>query len=281
MNKNSSLGGRFAACVSTLISISRRVALPCALLAVSLAALAPAVSQAAIFNYTDKIGTEIKFTGISENTHRDLLPLFGAPTLSGNTLDFTPINFYSDSQFAAPPFDLTDGLLQFMGMSQPGFAIQNITFAEGGALSVLGGSATANTLVDVSAVGFIDVFEVDNVAIDKERIDIELTFSFGVGGNGTWRRIPEGLVNGQPWTGSQFINIKQELLARGIAVVNGATLIKVNLDNSLYAQSELVGGAYIDKKDFFTVTTNIPEPTSCLLAMFGLVVGGLAARRSR
>lgn len=266
MYKTSTLGGR----VATL-----------ALLAV---VVAPAVSSAAIYNYTDQIGTKIKYINISENTHSDPLPLFGAPTLAGDTLDFTPINFFSNSQFAAPPFDMTDGLLKFRGMSQPGFGIENIKFAEGGALTVVGPTATDVTMVDVSAVGFVDILEVDGVSVNKISIPINLTFSFGSNGandNGTWRRVSEGFANGVPWTGSQLIDLNQELTNRGISYTRGATLIDVVLDNSLYAQSELVGGAYIDKKDFFTVTTNIPEPTSCLMALFGLVGAVMVSRRRR
>lgn len=266
MFKTSSLGGRFA----TL-----------ALLAV---VVAPAVSSAAIFNYTDQISPKIKYINISENTHSDPLPLFGAPTLAGDTLDFSPNNFFASSQLAVPPFDMTDGLLKFRGMSQPGFGIENIKFAEGGALSVVGGAATDATMVDVSAVGFVDILEVDGVSVNKISIPINLTFSFGSNGgndNGTWRRVSEGFANGVPWTGSQFIDLNQELTNRGISYTRGATLIDVVLDNSLYAQSEAVGGAYIDKKDFFTVTTNIPEPTSCLLAIVGLMGVALASRRGR
>lgn len=264
MFKTSSLGGHIA----TL-----------ALLAV---VVAPAVSSAAIFNYSDQVGAKIKYTGISENTHSDPLPLFGAPTIAGDSLDFSPINFFSSSLGAAPPFDFTDGLLKFTGMSLPGFAIENIKFAEGGALSTFGTPVDNNTFVDVSAVGFLDILEVDNVSINKVSVPIGLTFSFGPLGNGTWALGTDGFANGKKWTGSQLIDINQALTNAGVSYTKGATLIQVVIDNSLYAQSlSATSGAYIDKKDFFTVTTNIPEPTSCMMAIFGLVGVVMASRRSR
>ncbi len=68
-----------------------------------------------------------------------------------------------------------------------------------------------------------------------------------------------------------------------IALLGTVTKISVNFDNKLLAISQSGTTSLIAKKDTngIIVTTNIPEPTSCLLAMFGLVVGGLATRRSR
>jgi len=270
MFKTSSLGGR---CVFGGLY---------AILALLALVVAPAVSSAAIFNYTDQIGAKIKFINISENTHSDPLPLFGAPTVAGDSLDFSPINFFSSSLGANPVFDITDGLLKFTGMSLPGFAIENIKFAEGGALSTFGVPADNTTFVDVSAVGFLDILEVDNISVNKISIPIDLKFSFGPGGNGTWELGTDGFANAKKWTGSQFIDLSQELTDRGIAFTKGVTLIDVVLDNSLYAQSlYATTGAYIDKKDFFTVTTNIPEPTSCLMAFFGLVGAVVVSRRGR
>jgi hypothetical protein len=251
--------------------------------AVTAAMLTASVSQAAIFSYINQFGSSVTFTNISENTHADPNPLFGAPTVSGDTLDFSPNNFFAAVQ-PGPGGDLTDGLLKFRGVSLPGFAMENIKFAEGGAFSTTGFGTNA-TFVDVGAVGFIDVFEVDNVLINKVTIPIGLTFSFGSNGaqnDGKWRLGTEGFANGNLWTGMQLIDIKQELINRGVPVVNGATLIDVVIDNSLYAQAESnLTNALIDKKDFFTVTVNVPEPASCLLAIFGLVAGVMVSRRSR
>jgi hypothetical protein len=55
----------------------------------------------------------------------------------------------------------------------------------------------------------------------------------------------------------------------------------VNLDNVLVATSEAGTSAIIAKKDFFIITTNIPEPASCSLVLLALAVGGCVARRAR
>jgi len=234
--------------------------------------------------YGDLMGATVNYLTVTESSSTDPVPLFGTPTVSGDSLDFTPISFAATSLLHVPPVDQTDGHLTFMVVPKfVGGSIQNIQFGEGGGYTV-GGFGTNQTFVDVSAIGNIDVFEIDGVSISKETIPIKLTFSHGnnagFNDNGEWHLVPQGFVN-DSWTGGQFIDIKQILIDRGHTVVGGATKITVALDNKLYAQSEIEGTAQIDKKDFFTVTTNIPEPTSCVLAMLGLVVGVLASRRSR
>jgi hypothetical protein len=288
MIKNHSLGGRFVVGIASFVSSSSRRCFA-GLMAASLAAvifssLTPAVSHATVINYPDMSGTSVDFTAISENTHEPgPLPLFGAPVVSGDALDFTPINFAS-SALVGPGFDFHDGFLTFMATSKTGQSIQNIKFAEGGALSVVG-TGTDQTFVSVSAVGFVKVIQIDDAPLPANTaiplLPITLTFSFGNLGDGSWGRASDGFANGKLWTGSQLINITQELTNLGIPFVKGATKITVALDNALYAQAEETGGAYIDKKDFFTVTTNVPEPASCMLFAFGLVAGLIVSRRSR
>lgn len=260
------------------------VALVC--LAMSSLALASPIA------YPNLSGTTVDYVNIQENSGTDPgyfppnppLGLFGTPTVAGNSLDFSPNNFFADSQFGAVP-DLTDGHLTFGVNSKSGHAITNINFQEGGGVSVVGVGTDA-TFVDVSAVGFINVLEIDGAApAGLPVIPINLGFNFGAGGNGTWRRASEGFVNGFLWTGAQAIDIKGWLNANGFPTQYGATKITVSLDNSLYAQSEATGGAFIDKKDFggLSITINapvIPEPATWVLGMLGCLAVG-ARRRTR
>jgi hypothetical protein len=247
--------------------------------------------------YGDRVGNTVTYQMITESSPTDPqyfppnppLGLFGNPVASGDSLDFTPQNFFALSDFQAPPLDRTDGHLTFMIQAHDGNGIDNISFQEGGALSV-GGFGTNQTFVDVSAVGFLQVHAIDNIPIDVETFPINMTFNFGSNGlqdNGQWRLGSEGAMNGFLWTGGQFFDITQGLIDRGYTVGLGATKVTVNLDNLLYAQSELLAGAFIDKKDFggLSVTVNvpggnIPEPTSIVLVAIGLVGIACYGRRT-
>ncbi len=247
--------------------------------------------------YGNRDGNTVEYQMITESSPTDPayfppnppLGLFGNPTASGDSLDFTPQNFFALSDFQAPPLDRTDGHLTFMIQAHDGSGINNISFQEGGALSV-GGFGTNSTYVDVSAVGFLQVHAIDNIPINVETFPINMKFNFGSNGlqdNGQWRLGTEGDMNGFLWTGGQFFDITQGLIDRGYTVGLGATKISVNLDNLLYAQSEPLAGAFIDKKDFggLTVTVNvpggeIPEPTSIVLVALGLVGIACYGRRT-
>jgi hypothetical protein len=275
----------FARCARQFSSLSV-VALVCLAMS-SLAIAAP-------INYGNFSGTTVDYIDVEENSGTDpgLFPpnlpglgLFGAPTIAGDSLDFSPNNFFAESQFAVPPLDTTDGHLTFGVNAKAGHAITDINFQEGGGLSVVG-AGTDTTQVDVSAIGFINVLEIDGAPpIGLPVIPINLTFNFGAGGNGTWRRASEGFANGFLWTGAQAIDVKGWLNANGFPTIYGATKITVSLDNSLYAESEAGSGAFIDKKDFggLSITIDapvIPEPATWLLGMIGCLAFG-ASRRTR
>lgn len=263
---------------------------------VSVAAV-PGGAQAAEIVYGDMMGTDVTFIGVREASD-DPLPLYGAPnliappaptfpcvlanncTVNGNSLTFNPALFNAASAAQVPPSDTTDGQLLFMAQAKPGKVIQNMQIQEGGALTVAGPAATTtnDTYVDVSAVGFVTVLAIDGVDVNPIAIPIDVKFNFGVGGNGTWRRIAEGAANGQAWQGLQLLNISQELANRGHSFQFGATKVNFNLDNTLFAQSEPTGTAMIDKKLFFIVTFNIPEPASASLVLIALAMLGFVRR---
>jgi len=277
----------FLACAARRSLRMTAVALLASLVVTSVAYASPIV-------YGNFSGATVDYTNITESSATDPgafppnLPgngLFGTPVVSGDALNFTPIDFFARSTMGTPLFDSTDGHLMFGVVAKPGKAITNINFNEGGGLSV-GGIGTDATFVDVSAVGFVNVLEIDgSAAPGLIQIPIDLTFNFGVAGDGTWRRGTEGFANGKLWTGNQLIDINDWLTTHSIPVTYGATKIQVALDNSLYATSESTAGAFIDKKDFggLSVTVNapdVPEPGAGLLALVGCLFAAVARRSS-
>jgi hypothetical protein len=252
---------------------------------------AAAGSNAASINYGSIDGDTVMYTDVTESSVTDPVPLFGMPSVSGDSIDFTPVDFAAASQLHVPAVDQTDGHLVFGVMAHSGKTIKNINFDEGGGLTV-GGFGTDATFVDVSAFGNLDIFQVDGIDITKLTIPIELTFSFGdnagFNDNGTWRLASQGFVNGD-WTGQQLIDIAGYLHTHGYPNAVGATKVQVSLDNKLYAQSEIESTASIDKKDFggLSVTVNVPpvvpEPSAIALASLALLssLGRRFSRRSR
>jgi hypothetical protein len=280
MNHINEAGQQFFAPITSSRRTGVRMSLVASAFAICLFSVA--ASQAASINYGDFAGATVMYTQVTESSITDPVPLFGAPTVSGDSIDFTPVDFAASSQLHVPAVDQTDGHLVFGVMANPLATIKNINFEEGGGLTV-GGFGTNMTFVDVSAVGNIDIFQVDGVNISKLTIPIDLKFSFGNNGtsdNGEWHLVPQGFVNGA-WTGSQLVDITGYLHTHGYPNAIGATKIQVAIDNKLYAQSEIEGTATIDKKDFggLSVTVNIPEPATLSLLVFGFV-GLVAARRS-
>jgi hypothetical protein len=230
----------------------------------------------ASINYGNFVGTTVTYLNVTEaSPSNDPLPLFGAPTIAGNTLDFNPVGFSASASGGS--FDLTDGQLDLTILANPGNAIPTIQFSEAGDFT-LGGVGTAGTFVDVSATFFIDIVKVDGVSINP--ILATASMNFSPVASGTF-----DLVNnpgfGQVWAGVFTFDVNAFLTANNISYISGATEIKVTLDNTLAAFSEAGTAALIAKKDFkglgITVP-EIPEPTILTLLLCG---GGALWVRSR
>lgn len=229
---------------------------------------------AAPINYGSFMGDTVTYVDVTENSVTDPLPLFGAPTVSGDSIDFNPVGFAAYAENGSS--DLTDGQLVFMIQAKPGYGIDNVRLSEAG-ITTLIGNGTDTTRTDVSAVGSLNIQEVNGVGISTIAIPIDLQFSPNA--DGQWQLVTDGQVDTQPWTGTQFFNIKQALIDQGKYVGVGATKVSIDLDNGLVAESETGTVALIDKKDFggVSITVNVPEPGTLALALVALV--GVVSRR--
>jgi hypothetical protein len=236
------------------------------------------VAQAAPINYGDFMGNTVTYVGVTEDSNSgDAPPLFGAPTVSGDSLDFDPVGFDANAT-GASGVDVTDGNLKFMVVAKPGFAIENLQLSEAGD-TTLAGFGTDATFTAVTGTGVLNISMVDGIGINVISVPFAMTFSPS---GGTYGLLTDG--GGGPlfhtfWSGGVLLDIDSILLANNVGFNLGATKISVNLDNTLTALSEDGTFSLIAKKEFggLSITTNIPEPAT--FALVGIAVLGLVVSR--
>lgn len=227
-------------------------------------------------NYGTWVGTTVTYQDVTESSATDQTPMYGAPLISGNTLDFNPQGFAATSTGGG--IDLTDGQLNLLIQAHSGYAIPAIQFSEAGDFS-LAGFGSANTRVTVAATFFLDVLQVDGVGINPLSLTANMTFTPNA--NGQFDLINNAGI-GNIWTGAINFNLNDALTAHNIDFVNGATEVRVNLDNTLLAISEAGSTAYIAKKDFKALgITVVPEPSVIALSLFGVATLLLRSRSAR
>lgn len=233
------------------------------ILAFNLAAILSSASAFAAINYGDFTGTSVSYLGVTESSGTDAGSLFGAPTISGNTLDFNPQGFTAFSSGGGA--DLTDGQLNFLLRADSG-ALAGLRFSEAGDFS-LAGIGTANTHVTIATTFFFDILKVDGNAIDPVSFSAQMTYT--PTGSGQFDLLNNPGI-GNIWTGLYTLNLNDVLTANGISFSSGVTEVRVNLDNTLLAVSESGSVAYLAKKDFkgFGITV-VPEPSTIAISLFG------------
>jgi hypothetical protein len=217
---------------------------------------------AAPINYGTHAGTHVIFGDVTEDTTSgDSQPLFGAPTVTGNSIDFSPAGFDAQSQNGGT--DTTASSLSFTLSAKPGSWITSLIFSEAGDTTLAGNVApgSTDTATGVFASGTIEIHDVNFAPINPV-ISAPFALSFTPSG-GTYFLGTDG--GGGPvfhtqWTGSVTIPIEDILLANGIGT--GATRVMIDLDNTLAAESQAGTSAQIAKKDFGAVAirAEVPEP---------------------
>jgi PEP-CTERM motif len=239
----------------------------------------PYAAVGAPINYGSHTGTSVSYVNVTEDTTTgDSQPLFGTPTVTGNSIDFNPVGFDAEASGAAGSDD-TGGRLTFSIQAHLGNAITSVQFSEAGD-TTLAGVGTDATSTAVTANGTIKINAVDGAAITPITRPISLSFTPS---GGTYGLASDG--GGLPiyhtqWTGSLTVNLPQILTNASVPFAFGATNISVDLVNLLTARSQAGTDALMNKHDFggLSITAVVPEPASALLFAMGLV-GCLAARK--
>jgi hypothetical protein len=258
-------------------------------------------SLAAQINYGSHMGTHITFVNVTEDSGAsEAIGLFGAPTVTGNSMDFNPTGF--DATATGVASDITDSNLVFMVTAKSGSRIRSITLSESGD-TTLAGNVTPGSMDTASAVfgsGVLDIHEVDFSGINH--ISVPFSFTYNPSG-GTYFLGTDGgggpIFNTQ-WNGSVTLDVEAILIANGFTITpgvidpdNGATKISIDLDDTLIAVAQQGTTSLISKKDFSAraIRANVPsepgggvepvpEPGTLALAAF-TALGLLVAYRRR
>jgi len=239
-------------------------------LALALSTFSASISNAGVYgDFSSPTGT-VSFLDV-----RDLNDLYGMPTASGNSLDFSPNTFEADCSLSAgcppTPHNVSD-TLTFQIDADAGNFIDSLLLTEAGDTtlqSFLDAFAATTVVGDV----FIDVLEINGAPVNNINAAASMIFSQ----NGDYDSTDEGYGT-HIWSGLLLLDISQVIADAG--EVGQATLVGVSLSNTLTAFAESGATARIEKKDIDGLAiTVIPEPGSALLIGLGLAVLGSTQRR--
>lgn len=205
--------------------------------------------------------------------------LFGAPTVTGDQLDFNPTDFELECGSVANPCtsNLLTGQLVTVIKANSGNFIENVVLSEAGDTSLstfIGGDAASSS---VSMSVFVDIFEIDGQGVNGINGNAQMTFTDG----GAFSRDFAGSGTGTEntiWTG--FLDLDLNALIAGANSSGKATGVSISLNNTLtvFAGGEAI--AQIEKKDFDGLAiTVVPEPGTALLMGLGLTGLALAGRK--
>jgi hypothetical protein len=234
-------------------------------------------SYATPISLGDFMGNTVSYLNVQEDSNSGDPPgLFGPASVSGDSLDFNPVGFSAHT--TGLDVDQTDGQLLFMVQAKPAKVINNFSIAEFGD-TTLSGLGDDHTFTSVTTSVFIDITQINGVGVTPIKLQKELTFTPSNGDFGLATDGGGGPLFHTTWNGSLLVDLNQELALRNLP--GKVTKINVNLDNTLTAISQAGTAALIAKKDAtgVIITSNTPEPASCVLALIGLVGTGLFVRR--
>jgi hypothetical protein len=206
--------------------------------------------------------------------------LFGGPSISGNSLEFSPTAFGAYGVYGSSQY--TNSTLNMLITGTGQNAISQIILSEYGDYTLVGSHGTANTYASVVAPLTVTVYQVDGQTITPfvyNTTNMDFTPSGGV------FSLPGQKGSGVSWTGSVTLDVTGLLRDNGYQ--GYATEVALTWENDLTAQSQAGTISYIESKDaggtgITIVPGVVPEPVTFLGVLIG--ISGLATyvrRRTR
>ena len=226
-------------------------------------------------DHGDFAGDTVSFVDVSEDstTDPDALPLFGSPTVGGDSLDFNGISFASSP--GAGGVDMTNGNLTMGIETQVGRAIDTISLTEAGDYTLFG-IPDAAAFAFVGAAAYLDILEVDGIGIAPINLQANLIFWPS---SGQFDLLTGGPAFARIWNGELVIDVAQAL--RDHHVSGGASKVSLTLSNMLATAGASGAASFINKSDLDISVRVIPEPATLALLGAGLLSLFLMGERRR
>ncbi len=223
-------------------------------------------ADAGLILYGDFAGSTVDYLNVNESSDTDPGPLFGAPTVTGDSLTFNNMSF-SSSAAGMGGADISTGILNTTIDAHDGNAIHALSFRESGSYTLSG--LINDAFAAVAAAVIINVLEVDGMAVDPIGINTLMMYtpsggSFSIGEDGAGSNLWEGMLD---------LNLDALLSSRG--VTGSATRLSLTITNTLSAASMAETAASISKKSLSIRV--VPAPPTALL----LLLGAAGSRRRR
>lgn len=225
------------------------------------------LSAAAFAGTAAAIPVTVAGTTVSFTFDDALTGLFGAPSVVGDTLFFTPTAFKVQSLNDAG-LAMTSQTFNVAVSANAGYLVSAVNLAEGGDYFNLG-SASA-----VAVGGQLRLFDLETPlapAVTSSIVagaPLTAVTSFSTFATTNWNASASAAVPAAGWGGAD----------------GHVTNVNVTIENLLLASSTTLGaGAFIEKKftSLAVVATPVPEPQAYLMFVAGLgLVGWMAWRRT-
>lgn len=243
-------------------------------LALTLILCCMAQLNAAPINHGDFNAVGADFLQVTENSLTDPGPLYAAPVVSGNSLDFSPIAFGSVATDGG--LDSTSSTLTTVIQSKAGKHIPGLLITSRGEYALSGSGGAATAVSDFLTVS-LDILEVDGIAFHLNLASSSsVGFNLAASGRGPFA---SGLWHAE----SGFEDLNQVLSAHHIPFTRGVTKLSLSVGNTLSSAAEKGDSSNIAKRDLDI--TIVPEPsttTPIACATFVLIRLGICrSRRGR